>query len=80
MSCSTEDINDHFHNTTELTKNGLDTVKVPDEVQGSKTADNAVELVKEIENESEIGLHIKKISCRRLANRNDQTKLIRSGS
>ena len=59
MSCSTEDINDHFHNTTELTKNGLDTVKVPDEVQGSKTADDAVELVQEIENKSEIGLHIK---------------------
>ena len=60
MSCRTEDINDHIGNTTGLTKNGLDSVKVPDEVQGSKTADNAVELGKEIENESEIGLHIKK--------------------
>ena len=60
MSCRTEDINDHFGDTTELTKNGLNTVKVPDEVQGSKTADDAVELVKEIENKSEIGLHIKK--------------------
>ena len=60
MSCRTEDINDHFGNNTGLTKNGLDTVKVPDEVQGSKTADDAVELVKEIENKSEIGLHIKK--------------------
>ena len=49
MSCRTEDINDHFGDTTELTKNGLNTVKVPDEVQGSKTADNAVELVQEIE-------------------------------
>ena len=50
MSCRTEDINDHIGNTTGLTKNGLDTVKVPDEVQGSKTADDAVELVQEIEN------------------------------
>ena len=50
MSCRTKDINDHFGNNTGLTKNGLDTVKVPDEVQGSKTADDAVELVKEIEN------------------------------
>ena len=59
MSCSTEDINDHFHNTTELTKNGLDTVKVPDEVHDSETADDAGKLVKEIENKSEMGLQLK---------------------
>ena len=66
MSCRTEDINnDHFGDNTELTKNGLNTVKVPDEVLGSETADDAVKLGKEIENKSEIGLQVKKISCRR---------------
>ena len=65
MSCRTEDINDHFGYNTRLTKNGLNTVKVPDEVLGSETADDAVKLGKEIENKSEIGLQVKKISCRR---------------
>ena len=41
-------ISDHLDNTTELTKNGLNTVKVPDEVLGSETADDAVKLANEI--------------------------------
>ena len=52
-------ISDHLDNTTELTKNGLNTVKVPDEVLGSETAGDAVELANEIENKSEIGLQLK---------------------
>ena len=60
-----QDISYHDYIGTELTKNGLNTVKVPDEVLGSETADDAVKLGKEIENKSEIGLQVKKISCRR---------------
>ena len=52
---------------TELTKNGLNTVKVPGEVLESETADDAVKLGNDLENKSEIGLQIK-ISCRCLAN------------
>ena len=52
-------ISDHLDNTTELTKNGLNTVKVPDEVLGSETAGDAVKLANEIENKSEIGLQLK---------------------
>ena len=44
-----ENISYHCDIGTELTKNGLNTVKVPDEVLGSETADNAVKLGKEIE-------------------------------
>ena len=67
MSCITVDISDHVDIHTGLTKNGLNTVKVPDGVQESETADDAVKLGNDLENKSEIGLQIK-ISCRRLAN------------
>ena len=61
------DISDHIDMHTELTKNGLNTVKVPGEVLESETADDAVKLGNDLENKSEIGLQIK-ISCRRPAN------------
>ena len=38
------DISDHIDIHTELTKKGLNTVKVPDEVLESETADDAVKL------------------------------------
>ena len=53
------DISDHIDIYTELTKNGLNTIKVPDEVLERETADDAVKLGNEFENKSEIGLQIK---------------------
>ena len=43
MSC-TKDIIRDIGNHKELTKNGLDTVKVPEEALVSETADDAVKL------------------------------------
>ena len=55
----TVNISDHIDIHTELTKNGLNTVKVPDEVLESETADDAVKLGNEFKNKSEIGLQLK---------------------
>ena len=50
LSCVTIDISDRIDIHTGLTKNGQNTVKVPDGVQESETADGAVKLGNEFEN------------------------------
>ena len=73
LSC-TKDIIRDIGNHKELTKNGLDTVKVPEEALVSETADDAVE-----KNNLKKSFHIKSEPAACLSIRNDQTKLVGQG-
>ena len=78
MSC-TKDIIRDIGNHKELTKNGLDTVKVPEEALVSETADDAVKLNNYRKEQSEKELPFKSEPAACLSIRNDQTKLVGQG-
>ena len=78
MSC-TKDIIREVINHIELTKNGLDTVKVPEEALVSETADDAVKLNNYRKEQSEKELPFKSEPAACLSIGNDQTKLVGQG-